>query len=397
MPEVAVADAEVREVLGVPPDRAEFEPLPYDPRNGVTAGVWRVTGGGRTAVLKVLTRTKETGVAWAASNDPRHGSFWRREAYVHRSGLARVWEAHGIRAPRLLECVERPDGDVALWLEDVPGTPATAWSPDRHVEHVHRLGRAQGAVGAGEDHPWLSERFLRDHTAGDDTTGADHPDHDEAWRHPLVRRHFPPGLRADLARLHHDREWFLTVMESLPRALSHLDHRPANVVSGGPGTSVLLDWACTGDGALGEDLGTYLTDSVLGHSLPADELPGLAKAAYDAYLHGLRASGWRGDEHLVRLGLCASAVKYVGLTALPPARADDEPVADGGPMAHGGSVAHSGPMLHDEPVAHGGPGALPVGLRYRERGLTLAFLAEWAAEARLLAPGLGFPPAPSGR
>ncbi|MGC0206897.1 aminoglycoside phosphotransferase [Streptomyces levis] len=372
MPEVAVADAEVREVLGVPPDRAEFEPLLHDPRNGVTAGVWRVTGGGRTAVLKVLTRTKEAGVAWAASNDPRHGSFWRREAYVHRSGLARVWEGHGIRAPRLLECVERPDGDVALWLEDVPGTPATAWSPDRHVEHVHRLGRAQGAVGAGEDHPWLSERFLRDRTAGD-TTGADHPDHDEAWRHPLVRRHFPPGLRADLARLHHDREWFLTVMESLPRALSHLDHRPANVVSGGPGTSVLLDWACTGDGALGEDLGTYLTDSVLGHSLPADELPGLAKAAYDAYLHGLRASGWRGDEHLVRLGLCASAAKYVGLTALPPARADDEP------------------------VAHGGPGALPAGLRYRERGLTLAFLAEWAAEARLLAPRLGFPPAPSGR
>ncbi|MDT0392884.1 aminoglycoside phosphotransferase/kinase family protein [Streptomyces dubilierae] len=372
MPEVAAADAEVREVLGVPPDRAEFEPLPHNPSNGVTAGVWRVGGGGRTAVLKVLTRTKETGVAWAASNDPRHWNFWRREAYVYRSGLARVWEAHGIRAPRLLECADRPDGDVALWLEDVPGTPATVWSPARHVEHVHRLGRAQGAVGAGEDHPWLSRGFLRDHTT-DRTTGAELLDDDAAWRHPRIRRHFPPGLRADMVRLHHDRAWFLTVMESLPRALSHLDQWPANVLSGGPGTSVLLDWAFTGDGALGEDLGTYLLDSVLDHFLPADELPGLAKAAYDAYLHGLRASGWRGDEHLVRLGVCASVVKYDRLTALMPARADDEP------------------------VAYGGTGTVPADLRYRERGLALAYLAERAAEARVLAPRLGFPPAPSGR
>lgn len=372
MPEVAVADAEVREVLGVPAARAVCEPLTHNPSNGVTAGVWRVAGGGRTAVLKVLTRTRETGVAWAASNDPRHWNFWRREAYVYRSGLARIWERHGIRAPRLLECVERADGDVALWLEDVPGTPATSWSPARHVEHAHRLGAAQGAVGAGEDLPWLSQRFLRDHTAGK-VTGEDLLDDDEAWRHPLVRRQFPPGLRADMVRLRHDREWFLTVMETLPRALSHLDQWPANVLSGGPGTSVLLDWACTGDGAFGEDLGTYLPGSVLDHFLPAEELPGLTKAAYDAYLHGLRTSGWRGDEHLVRLGVCASAVKYDRLTALMLARADETP------------------------VAYGGAGAVPAELRFRERGLTLAYLAEWAAEARVLAPRLGFPPAPSGR
>ncbi|WP_234310786.1 MULTISPECIES: hypothetical protein [unclassified Streptomyces] len=91
MPEVAAAHAEVREVLGVPVDRAVFEPLTHNPFNGVTAGVWQVTGGGRTAVLKVLTRTKETSVSWSASNDPRHWNFWRREAYVYRSGLGRAW------------------------------------------------------------------------------------------------------------------------------------------------------------------------------------------------------------------------------------------------------------------------------------------------------------------
>ena len=51
----------------------------------------------------------------------------------------------------------------------------------------------------------------------------------------------------------------------------------------------------------------------------------------------------------------------------------------------------------EEPVAYGGAGTVAGELRYRERGLTLAFLAGWAAEARTLAPWLGFPEAPSGR
>ncbi|WP_369195208.1 aminoglycoside phosphotransferase [Streptomyces djakartensis] len=371
MPEVAAAHAEVREVLGVPADRAVFEPLTPDPHNGVTAGVWRVTGGERSALLKVLTRTRETGVAWSASNDPRHRHFWRREAWLHRSGLVRVWQPYGIRAPRLLECVERPDGDVALWLEDVLGEPATAWYPARHADHAHRLGAAQGAVGAGEDAPWLSQRFLRDHTS-DRTAGGALSD-DEAWRHPLVREHVPPGLREDMVRLRHDRAWFLTVMESLPRAFCHLDHRPVHLVGDGAGASVLLDWAFAGDGALGEDLGTYLPECVLDRCLPAAGLPGLAKTAYDAYLHGLRTSGWRGDEHLVRLGVCASVVRYDGLAAALLTRTDAARVGDGGP----------------DPVA--------ARLRHRELGLVLAYLAEQAAEARILAPQLGFPPAPSGR
>ncbi|WP_371644394.1 hypothetical protein [Streptomyces mirabilis] len=91
-------------------------------------------------------------------------------------------------------------------------------------------------------------------------------------------------------------------------------------------------------------------------------------------MHGLRESGWRGDERLVRLGMCASAVKYDWLAPLMLARADEA-----------------------RQPAYGGRGEAPVERRYRERGLGFAFLAGWAAEARELAPLLGFPPAPTGR
>ncbi|MFF3331017.1 hypothetical protein ACFYWX_15845 [Streptomyces sp. NPDC002888] len=140
LPDTDVAYAEVKEVLGPFSGPARFELLTHNPRNGVTRGVWRARAGDRSAVLKVLTRTKETDERWAASDDPRHWNHWRREAHVYESGLARLWQPYGIRAPRLLACAERADGDVALWLEDVPGEPATEWTLDRHVEHARRRG-----------------------------------------------------------------------------------------------------------------------------------------------------------------------------------------------------------------------------------------------------------------
>ncbi|MGW7237642.1 aminoglycoside phosphotransferase, partial [Streptomyces sp. NPDC054804] len=119
MPETTLQDTEARDVLGA--DGAVFEPLVHNSKNGVTGGVWRVSAGHRSAVLKVLTRSKEATGRWAASDEPWHWNHWRREAYVYESGLAQVWQRYGIRAPRLLACVERSDGDVALWLEDVAG------------------------------------------------------------------------------------------------------------------------------------------------------------------------------------------------------------------------------------------------------------------------------------
>ncbi|MFJ8106320.1 aminoglycoside phosphotransferase [Streptomyces sp. NPDC096132] len=363
--------AEAAELLGSSGGSVVLSPLRHNPKNGVTGGVWTVSAGDRSAVLKVLTRAKETEGGWAASDDPRHWNYWRREAEVYASGLAAHWQPYGIRAPRLLACVERPDGDLALWLEHVPGEPATAWPLARHIEHLRRLGRAQGAAQPA-DRPWLTRRFLRQYVESN-TLGQELLDDAAAWRQPLVRDHFPPGLRAGMVRLHHDREWFFDVMERLPRAFGHLDMWPANVRSSDGTDSVALDWAFAGDGALGEDLGNYLPDTVFDLFLPAARLPAYAAAAYDAYLHGLRESGWRGDERLVRLAVCASAVKYDWLTARMLARAGERQ------------------------LDYGGERTVSPELRYRERGLTLAFLGEWAAEARVLAPRLGFPEAPSGR
>ncbi|MGW7237644.1 hypothetical protein [Streptomyces sp. NPDC054804] len=71
--------------------------------------------------------------------------------------------------------------------------------------------------------------------------------------------------------------------------------------------------------------------------------------------------------------MCASAVKYDWLTAAMLSRAGEEQ------------------------LDYGGGRRVSAELRYRERGATLAFLADWADEARALAPELGFPEPPGGR
>jgi len=334
---------------------AETE-LTHNPLNGVTAAVWRRGD----VVYKVLTRRRDAPEAWAASDEPRHWNYWRREALVYQSGLA---ERLGLGAPRALEVTNTEQGDIELRLEYVDGRHAGALTVDDLGAAAESLGRAQG----GSDlpvHPWLSRRFLREYSGSRDV-----PWHllalDEAWSQPLVAEYFSVGLRAELLRLHERREWLLGLMETLPRTICHLDVWPQNLVRRPDGRVVFLDWAFVGDGALGEDVGNLVPDCVFDLLLPYGMLDELDTTLTAAYLRGLRDAGWRGDDRLVRLGICASAVKYDWLTArcLDQARAERQ-------------------------LDYGGHHPVDADARFAARAAGLGLLARWVREAEQLAASL---------
>lgn len=59
-PQPEIDAAEIRRVFGAAGNwRAES--LIHNPKNAVTAGVWRVTLGSDTAILKILTRSGKGG------------------------------------------------------------------------------------------------------------------------------------------------------------------------------------------------------------------------------------------------------------------------------------------------------------------------------------------------
>lgn len=109
---------------------------------------------------------------------------------------------------------------------------------------------------------------------------------------------------------HNNRERLYRVNEALPRTLCHLDFWTKNLIASPGGHTVVLDWSFFGLGALGEDIGNLIPDAVFDMFLPAQSLPLLETILFDAYVAGLRESGWDGDIRLVRLGMWSSAVKY---------------------------------------------------------------------------------------
>jgi hypothetical protein len=366
IPRDAIPRDEAAAVLGGPAIAAER--LGHS-RLGPTRGVWRVDGaGGATAILKVVGPRDDEGAE--ASRRPASYQFWAREEAVLDHGLPPPYPDSGVRGPRLLGRFERGDGAIALWLEDVDGRSGADLSLDDFAGFARRLGEAQGRIAAAAaiEAPWASRGFLGEYLearpVAPGSTWRLEAD-DPRWDLPAMAAVDRP-LRAELIRLQREREWFLDRVEGAPRTLAHLDVWPSNVFVRPTGEVVLIDWAFAGEGALGEDIGNLVPDAVFDLLHPPTILDDLDRTVFAGYVDGLRRGGWDGDERVVRLAMCASAVKYdwiaAGMlmrTAFPEQR-----------------IYGLGPPVSTERF-------------FGVRASVMRFLAGWAAEARQLAADLG--------
>jgi hypothetical protein len=358
-PQPEIPASEISRVFGTSAGWSA-ECLIHNPRNAVTAGVWRVTVDNQTAILKILTRSNNAGAgAWSASDEPSHWNYWCREALFYRSALTGVLAEGGISAPNSIAVLERSHDEIAVWIEDVAGKRGDLWDLEDHCAAARALGRANAIAHnfvERSNTPWLSRRFLRSYS--DKPVNSVLLEDDQVWDHPLVSECLGPEVRESGRLLAASHERLVRVMEQLPSTLCHLDFWPMNLIRRHTGAIVALDWAFVGEGAIGEDLGNHVPDSAFDLFVPANALPTLDQATFSAFVEGLTEAGWQGDPRLARLGVCASAVKYVWLLPLMLDRA-----------VSGNHTAYGGANIPDP--TH----------QYRERGRTLNFLADWVREA----------------
>jgi hypothetical protein len=254
------------ERLAVPSDEAAAvfggeqidgsEPLRPRPL-GATVGVWRVWAGASSAVLKLLQLDASPNPNWAASPDPTHPRWWRRELAVLEDGVAAHFEPD-LRPPHLLHTAEREDGSLALWLEDL-GPPAP-WTLERIAEVARLLGTAQSRLAKERPPRELPSGFLR------------------AYLEPRTTHLVEPFASA--------REEILDGLEKAPQTLCHFDLHPANVFPGADGTAV-IDWAYCGLGPLGNDAGVLASDAIADEVIAPEEADQLVEAVWDAYRGGL--------------------------------------------------------------------------------------------------------------
>ena len=215
-----------------------------------TVGVWRAALGDRPVVIKRLAAPEAHDPG--ELSDPRHPSYWRREADVLSTGITGA-TAGLCAVPAGVE--EDADGITITreWVEDAAVTGLFV---------ALSLGRFAGA-----DLP--RTRFL----AGD------------LLRHRLARTEHRAGGWPTLARttvadvadaLWSRRETFLRTLDALPQVPQHGDPTLANVPGRRGDDAVAIDWATVGVGPVGADLGYF--------SLGAREE---FEPLLDAYLMGL--------------------------------------------------------------------------------------------------------------
>lgn len=241
---------ELRSVFGATAVRAveSLRPRPH----GATVGVWRVTVGESSAVLKLLRHGAAPNPNWASSTDASHPRWWRRELDTLASGTLDELRPD-LRPAALLHAADRADGSLALWLEDLGAAPV--WTVADLAGVAERLGRAQSRV-----RPELTRGFLR------------------AYLEPRTAHLVEPFASR--------RDELLARLDAMPHALSHFDLHPANLFRAEGGIAV-IDWAYCGSGPIGADAGVLAADAVFDECVPAEQSAALITAVRDGFCRGL--------------------------------------------------------------------------------------------------------------
>jgi hypothetical protein len=284
---------------------------------GRGVGTWRLRG-----VAEIASERREWSLVlkgWAPTAENATPTAWdwpHREAALYRSGVLTALPP-GIRAPRCLDALEREDGTVWIWLEDLGDSAARVRSIDEHATAARHLGQLNGAYLAGRPLPtapglarsWLAQWI---EAAAPEIAlllnGIDHP---------RVRTVYPTDVVDVFGKLWASRAALLTRLDRLPACFVHRDAFSRNLFlpaeAANAVETIAIDWEFAGIGFVGEDLAALVAASAIFMDVAPEDIARLERTALAAYLGGLRAAGWDGDPADVHDAYALSAALRFGV------------------------------------------------------------------------------------
>jgi len=261
-------------------------------------------------ILKVIQPT-------TGSQEPWQRDYWKRELLIYQSDLFADLPGD-LAAPRCLGITEQAAEEFWLWLEDLGEEDETIWPLERYALVARRLGEWNGSYLVQRSLPqqtWLSSTAdIQQRLALAEPGIAELP---RLSQPPHFVDLFPDDSLSRILRLWEDRQPLLTRLDQLPHTLCHRDafRRNLRVRQGAAGQpqTVLLDWAKTGIGILGEELVPLFALTLRFFTVDLARIAELDALIFAGYVEGLRAAGWQGDARLVRFGFTALAALLMGV------------------------------------------------------------------------------------
>lgn len=300
----------------------KVEPLSHQKVITTTGGLFRFSGLARnkqeqlpwTVILKCINNPKPR------KQEPGGWSYWRREAEVFKSEFLGQLPS-GVRAPLFYGAIEKDDG-VWLWLEYILEATGRKWSLSDFQRTAKQLGYFQGGFLSGNlpvDWPWLSQSFFRNiWTDNENWSNIMNPEVEwSAWNLPIVQQRFDTQQKGRILQLLADRQYFFAANDKLPQVLCHNDAHRRNFIwtqskQTGEAELVGIDWALTGSGALGNDLGELIGTSIYWFEYDPYQAEALEEAVFEGYLAGIAARNLEVDKRLIRLGYLISLSFWMG-------------------------------------------------------------------------------------
>ena len=299
------------------------EPLRHEKIIDTTGGLFHFSGqctGIRgkqewAVVLKWINNPIES------SQQPREWSYWKREFLAYHSGLLNDLP-QGLRAPRCNGVVENEQG-VWAWIEYVQECTGKRWSLEDFQRTARQLGKFQASYLKGApvpQQPWLCRPFFRSIWAEDDWwfPYMNPASENNAWKSPIVQRAFREDCRSRILQILAERDRYFDANDRLPQVLCHNDaHRRNFMWALSPNTLkeelIAVDWAFSGQGAVGNDLGELAGTSLYFLDFPLNEATDLLDSVLDTYLAGITENGVTIDPRLVKLGYLIGLTFWMGL------------------------------------------------------------------------------------
>lgn len=259
---------------------------------------------------------------WKPGKKDRHPNDWnyyRREAEIYKTGWLNNLPGN-MTAPRCFDVVDKPDGSVWLWLEDIQDIFGSKWPLSHYAIAARHLGQFNGAYLSGD----LAVPDVCSKT-GLLRAGVSYANPIIARLHKslslpmskfivhrLVRQYW---LTEDVSEMFFDlwleQNLYLNALDQLPHTICHRDASRRNLFAQYTTSSALktvaIDWALTGKSVIGEDSAILSMVSLFFFEVDLDKGLELDRIVFENYLAGLRDSGWRGDHRKIRLGHVASA------------------------------------------------------------------------------------------